>query len=691
MKDILLTGNIFMVTNTLLEKLGDYGKIILCGKIPVAQYNSKKVTTYSYREDDNEFRGIFKSYNLDTVVYFSQVLDGQKRLYDEVEMLENVLYSSVISDVKNLIYVTTNDYADKNITTRTRLLKACEDICQEFAEKSDMNITLLRVPHLFSLEETEAYVSKTIRKLKTDSVIEISGSKNQVTDFLCDDDLGELLARIIDEPQKGYVEANVGGGNSMTMGKFAYMLYKTNETATIKYFEFKEAIPQALDDGKMRELYGWFAINRLEELLPEIIEILHKNTKQETKKKKVSARREKIQNIIIITVEMIFLFFISEFLTDWTAEHYRMDYVDFRLLFVVIMGTIHGIGAGIIASVLACLGYFAQDLMYTNFQIVFFNIENWLPFAAYFLSGTIVGHVSDKNKENIRFLKEQQEILENKYIFLNELYGKTLENKEDYSRQIVGYEDSFGRIYQVVRNLNSTVTDRIFYESVTAMEEILEASSVAIYSIGLNSPFARLNVCSSECSGSLAKTVNLESMPEIWSMLQDNQSWYNAEGKRDYPIYVAPINRQGVLIGMIVLWDVSAEQMKMDYYNRFNIMCGLVQDALVRAIEFNEREESKRMVPGTRFLKAEYFEEIVEMKKQLDKDGMYEYVLMQILTDGMTEGALGEFVAGGIRNTDILGKRADGGHYLLLNQASEESIRIVTKRLEPYGISLKRV
>ena len=689
--DILLTGNIFIATDTLTDKLKDFGKIILCGDGPAVEYKNKKVVSYKYREDDNEFRGVFKSYNLDTVVYFAKVLDGQKRLYDEIEMLENVLYCSRLSGVKKIIYVTTNDYVEGMGTTRTRLINACDDICRQFADKNNIDLTLLRVPYLYAVEETESNLNKMLNKAMEDKIIEIPGAGEHVTDFLSDEDLGELLARIIDEPQRGYCEANISGGNKMEMSTLAEYIHRECPADEIVYRGFEEAVPQYVDDGIMREKYGWFAVRSLEESLPDIVATILKNKKTERKQKVVSARKKKITNFILVTLEMAFVFIISELLTNYTKNFYRMDYVDFRLLFVVIMGTIHGTGAGIIASVLACLGYFSDDLLNSNFQIIFYNIENWLPFAAYFLSGTMVGHVRDKNKESIRFLNEQQQILENKYIFLNELYGKTLENKEDFSRQILGYEDSFGKIYQVVRKLNSTVTDKIFYESVNAMESILDVSSVAIYAINENSPFARLNVCSSESNESLAKTINLELYPKVWEALKNNQSWYNAERIGEHPIYVAPINRGGKLIGMIALWKVSADQMKMDYYNRFNIMCGLVQDALVRAIEYNENQEHEHMIEGTRFLKPEYFEDIVEMKAQLGKDGMYEYVLMQIEAKNLTDVQLSDAVSAGIRNTDVLGMRDDGKYYLLLNQASEESVRIVKKRLEPQGIILKRV
>lgn len=691
MKDILLTGNISIVTNDMVKELEKNQRVILCGKTSVSEFHSKRVVVYPYREDDHEYRGIFQSYELETVIYFSKVLDGQKRLYNEIENLENTIYSSNIAGVKHFIYVTTNDYVNQPESTRVKLLHTCEDICKQYSDECNIDFVLLRVPHLFSIEKADCYFHKILEKAIYERVLELEGDKGQITDFLSDEDLGELLSRIVDEPVKGYQEANIGGGSLIKMEEIARQIQKEISLSDVHYKEYKEAVPQCLDDGSMRERYGWFPVKKLEEWMEDIIASIKEGEKKEKKKRKRLLRNQKLADMTLAATEMILLFILSELLNYWTSNFYRIDYVDFRMLFVIIIGTVHGTGAGIIASILAGLGYFAGDIMGSNLQIIFFNIENWLPFAAYFLSGTIVGHIRDKNKENIRFLNEQQKILEKKYVFLNKLYGKTLENKENFSRQIVGYQDSFGKIYQVVRNLNSTVTDRIFYEAVNAMEEILEVTSVAIYTVEENSHFARLDVCSREMNECLAKSIDIANLPHVWESMQQKQNWYNTEGLSEYPMYAAPILRETKLIGMIFLWHTGVSQMNLSYFNKFSIMCGLVQDALLRAITYNETEKAKYMIEGTRILKPEYFEEAIRMKEQLGKDGMMNHILLRVSAEGMDEGHISEMISSGSRHKDVLGKRADGKLYLLLNQADEKSMTIVINRMKPKGILLEKV
>lgn len=690
MNDVLFTGNIKSVTNGMLNAFQKNQKIVLCGEISVKKIQNKKIAVYPFREDDKEYRGIFQSYNFSTVIYFSKVLDGQKRLYDEMETLENALYSSVLNGVETFIYVTTNDYNDDQSGNRSRLLQTCEAICQNFVDEKGINVLILRVPYIYSIEESDSNLAGAIKNAMKENEVVVDGEPNQMTDFINDEDLGNLLVRIHDEPLTGFRRADISGGNEVEFEKVAEYISRATDISEISYREYKEAIPVSSNDGSMRQLFGWFPTHLLEDDIQEVVDVIKANAVQTKVKRRRHIRNEKIQNIVQIVLEMAFTFGVAEFLTTWTQDFYRMDYVDFRLMFVVVMGTMHGIAAGIIASVLACIGYFWVDLSQSNLEIVFFNIENWLPFAAYFLSGTIVGHIRDKNKENLRFLGEQQELLENKYNFLSDLYNKTLENKEEFSKQIVGYEDSFGKLYQVVRKLNSTVTDNVFLEAVFAFEEILKTTSAAIYTIGANSDFARLNVCSREVNEKLSKSMDLTKYPMLNEALRSNQNWCNTEGLLDYPAYAAPVWEDDCLYGAIVIWNASATQMRMDFFNKFSILSGLIQDALIRAIEYGEQQAATQMIENTKVMKAEYFEEIISVKEKMDKEGMSDYMLLEVIAKDMSLEELGEIVTGAIRNTDVVGMRENQKVYVLLNQINDKSLEIVRGRLEPKGIKLTR-
>ena len=57
-----------------------------------------------------------------------------------------------------------------------------------------------------------------------------------------------------------------------------------------------------------------------------------------------------------------------------------------------------------------------------NATVLFYNIENWIPFAIYFMSGSITGYVANKKADALRYLKQEYSLLRDKYLFLDQVY-----------------------------------------------------------------------------------------------------------------------------------------------------------------------------------------------------------------------------------------------------------------------------
>lgn len=690
MNDILMTGNTKFITDFMLNEIDEGRKIVICGETAVKNKENQRVTIYPFCENDKEYRGIFQSFNFDMVVYLSKVLDGQKRLYDELENLENALYSAVLSGIKHFIYLTTNDYVNQEMTTRTRLLRTCDDICKQFVDENDISVLILRVPYIYSMAETDCKIVNTIKSAKSKGTIYIDGGREQLIDFINDEDLGRLICRICEEPMTGFHIVDVSGGNEVSCENAGQFISDMMGISKIQYMGYKEAVPSVTRSDIMRINYGWFPKHRLKDDIEELLKVIKKDETHARRAALKNNRWKRIKKILLISIEMVFVFVLSEILNIWMGEKYRLGYVDFRVLFVIIMGLSHGTGAGIAASVCSCIAYLAKNMSDRNWQIIFYNIENWFPFVAYFLTGMVVGHVKDKYEEMLNFKKEEHAVLERKYNFLTELYTKILENKEEFSHQIISYEDSFGKLYQVVRKLNSTVQDQIFYEAIFAIEEILETKSVAIYTIGASKRYARLNVCSRMLTEKISKSIDLSNYDMLMKAFEQKQNWYNAEGYKDYPAYASPVWKEGSLCGAIIIWNASAAQMKMDYYNKFSILSGLVQDALVRAIEYGEQKISSQMIGNTKILQPEYFEEILSIREKIGNEGLSDYMLLEVEAPELSLEQLGESITCVIRNNDIVGMRKDQKVYLLLSQINDTNWQGVKERLEAVGIRLIR-
>ena len=81
-------------------------------------------------------------------------------------------------------------------------------------------------------------------------------------------------------------------------------------------------------------------------------------------------------------------------------------------MFVVLIGTVYGLNAGVLSAVLASVsltaGYLRQS---TTLMLLFYEPANWLAFIIYFVVGASCGYVQLRNTETARFVQEENELL----------------------------------------------------------------------------------------------------------------------------------------------------------------------------------------------------------------------------------------------------------------------------------------
>lgn len=699
----LVVGNLHIVSADFFDALKKTDQIVACGEQAAEEFGKKYITPYSYVPGEEEFENIFKSFNFKSVVYLSKALDGAKKVFDELEDLENVLYLCKERKVSDFIYINTNeeyqldggigDLSDSQKmegASRKILIHACERLCETFASENEINVTVLHVPYIYSQNKYQNRLGKLLVSAVEEKKMKMRGMTGTQLDFLSDADLGVLVNRMLDEPYSGYLSMWISGENIFREDELAARFEElTNSKIEIIRRHMKAALPKIYDDGQANELFGWKPENRLKEQLPEMVGQYQQKYSERTKKKK--GAQSKFRQIVTTAAEMLFLWIIVEMLTFWKEGNMQLSFVDFRLLAVVIMGAMRGLNAGVITAILASISYLMHTAGYANWQILFYNIQNWMPFAIYFLTGAIAGYTRDKNQDNLRFMQGEQELLEKKYIFLNELYAKTLENKEEYNSQIISYKDSYGRIYSAVTKLDATIPDEVFFEAVNVMEDLLDNRYVAIYTIDSHSSYARLSVCSKTLNPVLPKSINQKDYPEILAACQKGQVWINTDGIADYPDYAMAIQENGAFVGVILLVNASDNQFNMEYSNKFNIVTGLIKESLLRAMERTRILEADRMIPGTSIMNSDNFMALVDVKEAMHKKEISDYILMQLHYPSMSLEQLSNLVSKQIRNNDTLGQGSDGKIYLLLSQMNKKNLSVIEERLNKNQIEMEVV
>lgn len=693
--DILFTGNLSVVSTAFIKRLDEENKYILFG-VNIHK-DIKNTNTVICRNELNEEtqEKIFTTFDFKMVVFFSYALDGVKKIADELESLENILKLCKKRNVDNFIYIKTNEFYNnanrQEDISRQVILEACDNLCRSFSEAENIKFMLLNVPYMYGIDMVESRLYEWIKLAYSDTFIEFPGNSGRRIDFLCDADLGELVARIIDEPpDKTFYETSVCGKNDITFEELGNIICENIPQTDIRYANKNRRIPVYCESNELREEYGWYPLHDVRKDIRSVIEnIRNEIDKREKKRKKrqaVSRTADSVRKII----ELIALFILAQCMNEWVKGNVIMNFIDFRLIYITILGTMNGLYMGIAAALLSCLGYVYGNVKSgIEWQILFYNIQNWMPFACYFIMGTATGYKKDKREDLIKYSREENEILEKKYTFLTEMYERVLENKDSFNSQIIGYRNSFGKIYSVVKRINIMLPDRVFMEAVSVLEEILETDNIAIYTINEISGFARLNVCSRTMNYELGKSLDLSDYSVMSEKLRKNEIFINRDCLPGYPSYATPVFRNGELFGMILLMYANDSQMNMEFSNKFNIITDLIRDSLIRAMEYEELEDI--MITGTSIVRSEKFKEILEVKEQMRRKQYMDYVLLKVDTEHRNAAEMSDKISRIVRNNDVIGMGEDGNIYLILSQANREGMAVIAERMKKNSIHFEVV
>jgi len=168
--------------------------------------------------------------------------------------------------------------------------------------------------------------------------------------------------------------------------------------------------------------------------------------------------------------------------------------------------------------------------------------------------------------------------------------------------------------------------------------------------------------------------------------LRDGEVWCNKEQYPDYPDYCAGIFRKDKPVVLIMIQKVKFEQMAMYYQNLIRILCGLIQVALIRAYEYNERWESERYLPGTRIIDKENFKVLLEAQRAMAEKEIAEFTLLHVLCAKEDMVNVSENIMNTLRGTDYIGFGEDDELYVILSQAGRMNIDIISHRLREAGV-----
>ncbi len=698
---ILITGNLTSIVRELSFQLCAVNKLVFAAEKFDNKLLHKRAASYSYSPKDKLFSKLFNTYSFDAVVFLASRGENiNKHESGGIDELDIVLSLCTEHKIPQFILVSSSEvYAgitniDEDSPTAPSdsfgcKLAAAEALCEFYKQKYKLNTLILHVPYIYGEHLDDSLITRIIIQAEQTGAVMLPAPNDKYCDFVKDSDVARLIGLIIEYGNiSGAGTINVGTGKPITFGEVAALISAKFKDVKIEFSDNGEsAVPPPVLVKTARKYYDWVAYYDIASEFSWIAQ----NISMEIPKPKsfISRLREKLrrQKILLQIFELLLGAGAMEFLNYITATSVQFRFMDFRLLYVVILGTVHGMRTGIAAAVIACLSfafnYFSTGI---GWQVLVYNVENWLPFVAFFIAGAVTGYIKDKSTNTLHFKNEQLSSLEESYLFLYELYNNTLDNKNKYKDQLLSYRDSFGRIYNITKKLDNVISDAVFQEAIHIFEDVLENKSVIIYTVTPDKKYGRLIVSSREMSDKAERSIELSRYEAMINSLEKDDVWYNSKMLPDYPAYCAPVYDKDSLVAITIIDKADYSKMGTYYLNLIKVLNGLMQASLVRAANYMAEIEEKIYIKGTRILKNEKFSEILSIRREMKENKNADFKLLKVKGGPEDKTELSRLIDRGIRKSDIAGEGKNGDIWLIMSQAKQESIELLLKRLNGLGV-----
>ena len=691
--EVLLVGNTDFITKQWIQHAFPRDHVVIAEREGTVDGNDRlRIVNMS---DANTLAETLTTYEFDRIVFFSENLTPRSDRDGDLGTLRRFLHAICNRQTQILMVsgpeseFTYPENADVRDTSKSLMSRASEELCLYYARTYRLEAKIIRSPYLYASDRNgvTAYFNHLFEQAES-GTLSFCEQKNQQTCFLCADDLAELIYRMFDDWTAESEIFHVPNVFNFTYGDLADVISAAFPGLSVTFGEDRPQCYPA-DDHVLRLRYGWSPRYSLKQDLPPILQRWKEARAQEQSGKHPIWDFLRNHSKPWIAIEIFITFILEELLRAAVQGNSQLETVDLRLFFVVIVGTMYGLNAGVLAAVLACAG---MALSYASkgasFAPLFYDTSNWLAFVVYFVAGAVCGYVQLRNRENLRFMRDENSLLRERLAFLRDLYHDVLDDRRMLRGQIIGRRDSFGKMYAMTRELDEVLPRKLYYATIRIMQDTLGGDSFGIYRIDNGGRFAHLMAASPQTESLFSKSALLENYANIVTALDHGRLWVNRNLEQNLPMYAAGVRADGKLAVVIVLAKAQPDQMNLYFQNLFTIMCGLVESAMVRAFDYENVARQTSLVPGTEFLNTQAFLPKVLAANELKRNHMSNHLLLRVEDAWQDDGSR---LMGAIRQTDEAGVLQDGNVYVLMDQVSEHELPIINRRLSQAGLHVTLV
>lgn len=607
MDKILICGKTSLFSREALQYIAKTHDVILTGKKAAGADGPlpENVHTFRLGTSDSDFQKVFEAGELRAVWYVSGWADGGRGVRENAS-LDKVLRLCRRSGVERCIVLTeAADPADYR--------QLIEQWSGAQGEKGGVRIAVVQLPLLIQTGSPRGRLTRIFQALQEEKTVQLEGRPDTRLRVLHMPEMTALLIRMTDESwfKAGIFLAGQGDGR---LDGLREALVSIRPDASIEYAPAAEpggtaargrgtrapsqtaarfripASDPSLCDGRLEEMYrlpvsgDWAA-----GIAAQYQAFVEGGTHAVTLRERAAGALHKSGKLIGAVLDIVVMFLIAEYLGRITSDSVYFKIVDVRLLFVILMGMMHGLAAGLAAALMECVMLVIRyNALGISGLLLFYNVENWIPFVYYLTAGVISGYTHQKNAHRVRSVMAENALIRSKYLYLNEAYRESVGDRRELRTQILSEEESYQKLYGAVEAMSQRTPEAVCVEAVRVLRQLLDNETVSIYQMEEGGKRARLLSCCRENAS--RQVLAAADAPEMAEAVRTGGVWKNVRFLEKAPMYAAMVRYSRALgeggaglkeITLIVTVEkASRDQLSLWYMNHFRILCGLFENAL---------------------------------------------------------------------------------------------------------------
>ncbi len=657
-----------------------------------------KYKLYPYESQNLGIDKVFNSVKPEIVIFAGDIFadytwDPSEKSNIYLSQLLNILNKSVSTEVSKFIYLSSEEVYSpsaemiseaeekKPVTYKGILCSQGEDLLLKFHQMYMLDYVILRISLLYGFsadDKQKDLVSSVLNSFNKNR--EFNGNRYRILSPVHINDVIEAIFRVKDSPS--CCVYNLSGSEKIDEFETAELINDiSGRQYSVKEY-YGEYSCYNLDTAKIKRELEWVQFYNFKEELAKC------DFTQAEIKKQNKAPKKRIHTETLNFVENILMFALFAFLTVFIEQYTVFRTIDLFYFYILLIALIFGIKQSILSIVFSSIFYIYRTGVNTSSLIdVLLNIECILKIAQYIFIGSVIGYSVDSYKVKMEEKEVEYDYMLNEYKEIKDINDDNIIIKHEYERRLLNYKTSLPKLYTIISQLSVLEPAKIFSAIVNVVKDVMNTKTVSVYTLNKESEYARLIVSLNSASVFQGNSFKLGNFPKMKGILFDNEIFVSDQWSRNEPSLAAPIFHKGQCIAIIIINEMPFHSLTIYNINLFKTLAVLITSSIVKANEYEEAIRVNKYIANTNILNEKEFNNLVEIKKEEQRQGLSNFCLLKINCD---DGVLETYnkICSFFRTTDFFG--LDGNNQLLvaLGNTQLKDAEHVIKRLEAKGNSV---